>query len=444
MSTDGSAVGSGFSPCIPAASTSALLPDHLGFLNELLAAINGAPADSKVGVALISLECVSRIDGMMGYLAGDSLCTQVAGILGQALKREDKVFRVGRNELVCLLNSLPTEAHAILAAHKILHTLNTSVCVEGSYFYSTPFVGIAIGSGENCDGDAILRQANVAMQEGKRRKDRFAVYETRMDAPCLLQFQLQTDLRHAISENTLEVYFQPKLDLRSGLIVGVESLARWAHPSKGAIPPDKFIPVAESSGFISDLTMRVLNSSMCHYDAMRAGTTLMNLAVNLSAHDLQESHFPEVIQQMLSIWNVPAGSLTLELTETAVMEEDAIYGISLERLKETGVRLSIDDFGTGYSSMSRLRNLPVDELKLDMSFVKNMLTSSPDERIVRSMITLAHELGLLVVAEGVEDLATLQRLKEFGCDLVQGYYVSKPLNPEKIIDFLAAWKGLPE
>ncbi|MDP1898444.1 MAG: EAL domain-containing protein, partial [Sulfurimicrobium sp.] len=142
-------------------------------------------------------------------------------------------------------------------------------------------------------------------------------------------------------------------------------------------------------------------------------------------------------------WNVPANSLTLELTETAVMEDDAMYGKSLERLKETGIRISIDDFGTGYSSMSRLRDLPIDELKLDMSFVKNKRTSFSDEKIVRSMIALAHDLELLVVAEGVEDQATLQHLKELGCDLVQGYHVSKPLDSEGIVDFLAGWKGLP-
>jgi len=325
-----------------------------------------------------------------------------------------------------------------------LRTLNTSVCIDESYFYATPFVGIALGSKENLDGDAILRQANVAMHEAKRSRDRFTVYDAKLDAPYLLQFKLQNDLRNAITENALDVHFQPKLDLLSGKIVGVESLARWEHASEGAISPGKFIAVAEASGFVSDLTMRVLNSALCHYDAMRAVSADVHLAINLSANDLQEIHLSEVIQQMLGIWNVPASSLTLELTETAVMEDDAMYGESLERLKKTGVRLSIDDFGTGYSSMSRLRSLPVDELKIDMSFVKGMLTSSQDERIVRSMIGLAHDLGLQVVAEGVEDLATLRRLKELGCDLVQGYYVSKPLDTEKIVDFLAAWKGLPE
>lgn len=420
-----------------------LLPDHLDFLAELAAVLGSVSSDSKVGVALVSLDCVARIDGMMGYRAGDSLCAQVAGMLSQALKPEDRIFRVGRNEMVCLLSSLPSEAHAVLAAHKILHTLDTSLCIDGAYFYATPFVGIAIGSKENGDADAILRQANVAMHEAKRRMDRFAIYEAILDAPRLMQFQLQTDLRNAIAENALDVYFQPKLDLRSGLISGVETLARWEHSSKGAISPVRFIPVAESSGFISDLTMRVLNSALCHFDAMQAVSAHLHLAVNLSPKDLQERHLPEVIQQMLGIWNVPANSLTLELTETAVMEDDAMYGKSLERLKETGIRISIDDFGTGYSSMSRLRDLPIDELKLDMSFVKNMRTSFSDEKIVRSMIALAHDLELLVVAEGVEDQATLQHLKELGCDLVQGYHVSKPLDSEGIVDFLAGWKGLP-
>lgn len=444
MSEEKAQAGAEAASCDRVADDSFHLPDHLGFLTELVTALNQTPGSTKVGIALVSLDCVVRIDGMMGYRAGDSLCTQVAEMLIQALKPEDGVFRVGRNELVCLLRKLPSEAHAVLAAHKILRTLNTSLCIDGTYFYATPFVGIAIGSKESGDGDTLLRQANVAMHEAKRRKDRFAVYEAELDAPRLIQFQLQTDLRDAIAENALDVFFQPKLDLRTGLITGAETLARWQHLSKGAISPDKFILVAESSGFISDLTMRVLNSALRHYEAMQAVSPHFHLAVNLSAKDLQESHLPEVIQQLLGMWNVPAESLTLELTETAVMEDDAIYGESLERLKETGIRLSIDDFGTGYSSMTRLRDLPLDELKLDMSFVKNMLTSPPDERIVRSMITLAHDLELLVVAEGVEDFATLQRLKEFGCDIAQGYFISKPLNSAGIVDFLSSWKGLPE
>lgn len=425
----------------PARGFPGLVPDHLGFLAELAAALNGAPAASRVGIALVSLDCVDRIDGMMGYRAGDAFCAQAAGLLRQALKPGDGVFRVGRNELACLLRSLPGESHAVLAAYKILRTLSTSLCVEGSYFHATPFVGIVVGGDGSNDGDAILRQANVAMHEAKHRKDRFAIYETRLDAPRLIQLQLQTDLRHAIAENALGVNFQPKLDLRTGLIAGVESLARWEHRHRGQTSPAEFIPVAEASGFISDLTMRILNAALCHYGPMQAASAGLHLAVNLSAKDLREHHLPEAIGQMLGVWNVPADHLTLELTETAVMEDDTMSGESLERLKETGIRLSIDDFGTGYSSMSRLRNLPVDELKLDMSFVKNMLASPADERIVRLMITLAHDLDLIAVAEGVEDLATLQRLKEFGCDQVQGFYVSKPLAPEQAVDFLAVWKN---
>ena len=420
------------------------LPDHLEFLTELAAAPGVALEDSKIGIALISLECVSRIDGLMGYRAGDSFCDQVAGLLNHALKSGDNVFRVGRNDLVCLLRNLPSETHAVLAAYKILRTLSIPLCIDGYYFDASPFVGIAIGTKENKDADEILRQANVAMHEAKKKNDRFAIYEAKLEAPRLLQFQLQADLRNAVAENTLEVYFQPKLDLHTGLIVGVESLARWNHPTEGAIPPDRFIPIAESSGFITDLTMRVLNTALRHYDAMRGVSPHLHMAVNISPKDLPEKHLPELIHQMLGVWNVPADCLTLELTETAVMEDDIIYGEALSSLKAIGIgiRLSIDDFGTGYSSMSRLRNLPVDELKLDMSFVKNMLTSSRDEWIVNSMIALAHDLKLVVVAEGVENLATLQRLKELGCDQVQGYYVSEPLSSEKLIDFLANWKGL--
>ncbi len=414
------------------------LPDHLGFLAELDAALRGPDSGSAVGVALVSLECIGRVDGMLGYRAGDALCTQAIGLLRQALKAGDSVRRIGRNELACLLRRLPSAGHGILAAHKILRALDQRLRVEGTQIHATPLVGISFGAAPACDGDSLLRQANVALCEARRNRDRYAIYDLNLDAPRLLQFQLQTALRNAVADNALDVQFQPKLDLRSGAIAGVESLARWSLPSKGDIPPSQFIPVAEAAGFISDLTLRMLNAALCRYDAMQAVASGLHVAVNLSPTDLQDRQLPEVVRQALGAWGVPPDRLVLELTETAVMEDDAVCGASLERLKETGIRLSIDDFGTGYSSMSRLRNLPLDELKLDMSFVSNLLSSPRDERIVRSMIALAHDLGLTVVAEGVEDGATLQRLREFGCDLVQGYYVSRPLGPDQMVEFLAA------
>ncbi len=422
---------------------SILLPDHLGFLNELDAII-GIADGPQLGIALISLDCVSRIDGLLGYRDGDLFCVEVAHLLGQALKEGDRVFRVGRNELVCLLRRVPSETHAVLAAYKILRTLNTSLSVDGRYFDASPFVGIAIVAKENKDANEILRQANIAMHEARQKKNRFAIYDGKLDALRLNQFQMQSDLRVAITNNELEVCFQPKVDLRSGRVAGVESLVRWRHPTKGDIPPEDFVPLAEASGFISELTMRVLHLSLSHYEAMRAVSDHLHIAVNLSPTDFRESDLSEVIRQVLNVWNIPAESLTLELTETTVMEDDGMYDETFESLKQLGVQLSIDDFGTGYSSMSRLRNLPMNELKIDMSFVRHMLTYASDEWIVLSMIKLAHDLGLTVVAEGVEDMQTLRRLRDLGCDLVQGYFISKPLNAEDTLVFLANWKGFPE
>lgn len=416
------------------------LPDHLALLAELDGTLGRLGAQDRMGLALLSLECLTRIDGMLGYLAGDALCAAVAGLLQQALKPGDRVFRIGRGTLACVLGKLPSPGHAALAASRILRALDSRLSIEGSSLRATPRVGIVIGS-RGDDGNTLLRRAHVAMHGARRRHDHFAVYEPSLDEPYQIQFQLQNALREAIEDNSLTVCFQPKLHLRTDTIDSVETLVRWNHAAQGDIPPSRFIPVAEASGFISDLTLHVLNAALCDYAAISAVAENIQVAVNLSAKDLQERHLAEVVQQLLGTWNVPAARLTLELTETAMLEDEAVYVEALSRLRETGVRLSIDDFGTGYSSMSRLRNLPLDEVKLDISFVRNMLASPRDEHIVGSLIELAHNLGLSVVAEGVEDGATLQRLQEYDCDLVQGYWVSKPLLLDELVGFLGGWKG---
>lgn len=417
------------------------IPDHLGLLAKLDGMLGRLDGQGRMGLALLSLDCLARIDGMLGYLAGDVLCAEVAGLLRQALKPGDSVYRVGRAELACVLGKLTSPGHAVLAANRILRALDARLSVEGSFIRATPRVGIAIGE-RGDDGNTLLRRANVAMHEARRSHEHYAVYEPRLDEPNRIQFQLQNALREAIEDNSLAVSFQPKLHLRTNTIAAVETLVRWNHVARGDIPPSHFIPVAEASGFISDLTLRVLNAALRDYAAMSAVAENIQVAVNLSAKDLQERHLPELVQQLLGTWNVPAARLTLELTETAMLEDEAVYVDALSRLREIGVHLSIDDFGTGYSSMSRLRNLPLDEVKLDISFVRDMLASPRDERIVGSMIALAHDLGLSVVAEGVEDGATLQRLREYDCDLVQGYWVSKPLSLDELVAFLGGWKGV--
>ena len=416
------------------------MPDHLTFLAELNEVLRDREGASMVGVVLVSLECIAHIDGTLGYRAGDVLCCEISTLLAQALRPEDRVFRISRDELACILKRLPSEGHTILAAHKIVRTLNIRFRLDNdNEIHVSPFVGISLGSPGAQDADNLLRQANVASQEARRKLERFFVFDARLDEPRLRQMQLQSALRDAISRNLLELHFQPKLDLRSGLIAGAEVLARWTHPTTGSVPPAHFIPVAEASGLISALTLRVLNGALRRYDEMQTVSGDIKLAVNLSSQDLLNQDLPDVIAQTLSTWNVPPEKLTLELTETAVMDDWVICLPSLERLRETGIRLSIDDFGTGYSSMTRLRNLPVDELKLDISFVSGMLTSRMDDRIVNATINLAHDFGIEVVAEGVENEATLLRLQELGCDLIQGYFVSKPLPAEAFLEFIASY-----
>jgi EAL domain-containing protein (putative c-di-GMP-specific phosphodiesterase class I)/GGDEF domain-containing protein len=417
-------------------------PDHLGFLSELDAILLGSSAP-QLGVALISLDCVSQVDGALGYIAGDALCSQVVSLLRHALKAEDCIYRVGRNELACVFHRLPSETHAVLAAYKVLRTLSTPQCVQGYYFDVNPVVGITLASLESINADEMLRQANMATQQAKLKSERFAVYAPKLEVVRLEQLQLQAELRDAITQNKLEVYFQPKVDLQTGVIVGVESLVRWNHPTKGQIPPSVFVSLAESSGFISELTLRVLSLTLSHYQALHKVTESLHIAINLSPKDLRDSDFPDVMQTALNDWDIPADCVTLELVEATLMEDQGVHDESLEALQKMGLHLSIDDFGTGYFSMNRLRNLPVDEIKIDMSFVRHMLSYASDEWIVQSIIKIAHDLNIKVVAEGVEDTATLQRLKELGCDFAQGFCISPPLSPAEILTFLSEWKGLP-
>lgn len=423
-------------------SADLVIPDHLGFLSELDVMLLVSPT-AQFGVALITLDCVSQVDGVLGYRAGDALCAQAVDLLRHALKDEDCVYRVGRNELACLFHRLPSETHAVLAAYKVLRTLSTQLCVNGYYFDVSPIVGIALAAHGKQNADEMLRQANIAAQQAQQKNERFAIYAAKLEVARSEQFELQAELRDAITQDKLEVYFQPKVDLRTGAIAGVESLVRWNHPSKGYIAPLVFVNLAESSGFISELTMRVLDLTLGHYQALHTVASSLRIAINLSPKDLRDSDFPGVMQTALNNWRIPADCVTLELLEATLMEGEGRHDESLGCLKEMGLHLSIDNFGTGSFSMSRLRNLPVDEIKIDMSFVRHMLTYASDEWIVQSIIKIAHDLNLKVVAEGVEDTATLQRLKDLGCDFAQGYCISRPLSAAEIVTFLSDWKGLP-
>ena len=296
-------------------------------------------------------------------------------------------------------------------------------------------IGLALFPDHGADAETLLRRADIALYDAKADHLGVAMYQPGRDEVHLRQLQLMTDLRQAIERRELHLQFQPKVDVASSRVVHVEALLRWTHATLGEVSPDEFIPLAEHSGFIHELTRHVLNEALrCNSEWRRQGVDL-GLAVNLSAMDLMDADLPDFLQDCLRRHGVPAGKLILELTEGALMR-DVDYAVRmLQRLREGGVRVAIDDFGTGYSSLAQLKRMPVDELKIDKSFIMQLVEGSDDAVIVRSTIELGHNMGLSVIAEGVENDGAMALLRSYHCDMVQGYLFSPPLHEADLLDW---------
>jgi EAL domain-containing protein (putative c-di-GMP-specific phosphodiesterase class I)/GGDEF domain-containing protein len=391
-----------------------------------------------LGLAVINLDFISRVDGSYGYEVGDQLLRALALRLRDALPEADILGEVSRTELACLFPALPSQGHLRLAIGKVQRTLEEPALVGGHQIYPQPRIGVSFRAGAAPDAPFLLRESNLAMHGAQRRQDRVAYYDEKLSGLERLYYELQSELLHAIEENELMLYFQPLLDLRSGRILGSEALLRWNRPGKGFISPDKVVLVAERTGLIRPLTAWICNIAVRHCGELLSQGLDVSVSVNISIQNLAEPELPALISRALRLWNVPPRNLILELTETAMMEETPGSIEALNTLKDLGLKLAMDDFGTGYSSMARLKELPLDELKIDMRFVRDMFTSHKDEKLVHSMIELAHGLEMYVVAEGVETREATERLREMGCDVIQGYHLSKPLPPDQYVEFLRA------
>jgi len=415
-----------------------LIPNHLICLDALDNILQTAAVQSRpVGVCLLWLDCVYRIDTTFGYRAGDTACVNAIAQLKNILKSEDQIFRIGRSEVAFLLPTLSNAAQAILAGHKIIRTLNDHATQDPQALHSEPYLGIALFPDHGQDADSLLRRANIALREARLQKESVFLYDNEADTAMQLQLQLQTDLRHALDGNFLTLHHQPQVDLRTQRVAGIEALSRWHSPARGNVSPALFIPAAEAAGLMHRLTQQILNIALREFQTLRSTHQELNLSINLSAQNLTQSELPALLMQAFSTWDIPAAQVVIEITETAIMDDQRARATTLEHLKEIGVKLAIDDFGTGYSSLARLKHLPVDELKIDVSFIRHMLQDIRNENIVRSIIDLAHHLNLRVVAEGVEDEATLQRLAEMDCDIAQGFYLSPPLPLAQLQSWLA-------
>ena len=402
------------------------LPNRTLFQDRTSVALRAAGrSGATVAVLLLDLNRFKEVNDTLGHQYGDHLLLQVADRLRESLRDADSVARLGGDEFAILLpisgwgEALAATERVGAALHEPFSMYDIALDVDAS-------IGIALAEPGD-DVETLLRHADVAMYEAKAAHHPFARYEASRDDNNLSRLVLLGDLRRAIAEHELTLYYQPKVNSGTGELSSVEALIRWQHPTLGWLQPDEFIPLAESTVTIHALTAEVLRLALTQAREWVDAGRPIPVSVNISARSLLHAAFPAQVRELLYAHGVPPHLLTLELTETAVMTDRDLALTVLQALDSMAVSLSIDDFGTGYSSMSYLKTLPVKELKIDRSFVMGMADDPDSAVIVRSAVNLGHNLGMTVVAEGVQDGMTQRKLADMGCDLVQGYHICRPL-----------------
>jgi diguanylate cyclase (GGDEF)-like protein len=393
------------------------------------------------GLAVVVLDLIDfkEVNDTLGHQIGDQVLCEVSGRLAGATAPGDLVARLGGDEFAVLLPGIERADDAYATGLRLRSALAQPIRVNGVSIEVGVSIGMCLAPDHGDVARILLTRADAAMYEAKSTGTGLHLYEPGLERTISPQrLALASELRRAITSDELEVFVQPVVALPTRRVVGVEALVRWRHPQQGLLQPDTFIGLAERTGLIGVLTTSVLTRAIDQCGRWRRSGHELSVAVNLSARGILHDGLTETVAHLLAAHDVPADALTLEITESAVVGRPARALTVLRRLRELGVRLSLDDFGTGYSSLSYLRELPVQAVKIDKSFVSGMLTQDSDATIVRSIIDLARNLGLEVVAEGVEDRAACDRLAALGCDLVQGYYLAPPMTPGRFEQWLGA------
>lgn len=409
------------------------VPNRRALLRRADELLNGG---TPLVLALIDLDHFKRINDELGHAAGDQMLRQAAHRLSSVLQPGELLGRLGGDEFA-LLATLPTNAHTDARMQQLGVDLTTvltpPVDVSGFAIHISASIGLTTSRPGHSEGDVneLLRQADAAMYEAKASHGAAVTYDSnRHDSHG--QLRLLEELRTALLERQLVLHYQPQVHVATGQLAGVEALVRWQHPTRGLLAPAHFVGLAETQGLMRHLTDQVLEQAVTQLATWHAAGTSVRMSVNLSGSNLLDTALPDRISHLLAHHHVPPDLLVLEVTETVLVNDSDTSNHVLQALSDLGVGLSIDDFGTGWSSLAYLRRLPVDELKLDASFTRDLLTDPKTAAIVASTITLALDLGLRVVAEGVEDQATLEHLTTLGCDHTQGYWHARPLPPDDL------------
>ncbi|MER5934442.1 bifunctional diguanylate cyclase/phosphodiesterase [Streptomyces sp. NPDC002054] len=414
------------------------LPNRQWLLERAWTALDEAERlGTRSALVLIDMDRFRAVNDTLGHLAGDRLLLQIAERLRQALPQEAEVARLGGDEFAVLLPTTDSTTSAQRVARHLVADLGSPLDLDGLTLVLEASAGLAVFPDHALDAEGLLRRADVAMYQAKRDRTGVEVYESKRDSNTPDRLGLLGDLRRALDASEVELHYQPKVRF-DGQVAGLEALVRWVHPERGRVSPDEFIAIAETSGLMPHLTEYVLETALAQVARWRAQGLKVPVAVNVSPRDVHTPGFAGAVAARLARHGVPAGALQLEITEHVLLEDPQRAADTMAGLTGHGVKMSLDDFGTGYSSLVHLRRLPVSELKIDRSFVARLAVDAQDAEIVRCTVDLAHSLGLLVVAEGVEDDETWERLRDLGCDAVQGWLVAAAMPPQEATAWLLA------
>jgi diguanylate cyclase (GGDEF)-like protein len=413
------------------------LPNR-AYLQRRLGTVLDDVADGRTtsaAIMILDLDGFKEVNDTLGHQQGDLLLVEVGERLRMAVGPSGLVARLGGDEFAVLLEDAD-EDRATRVGRRVLRSLEHPIALEGMAVEVGGSLGLALAPAHAGDPAGLLKRADVAMYDAKSSTRGLRVYDAELDSNDVSRLSLVAELRTALNNGQVEVHVQPQARTASGDVRSVEALVRWQHPERGRISPDEFIPVAERSGLIGPLTTRVLDLSLAAVAGWRRKGVDLSIAVNLSSRSLLDADLVDEVSRLLRRHDVPPAQLTLEVTESSVMADPARATALLHELRGLGVRLSVDDFGTGYSSLSYLQRLPVDEVKIDRSFVTGLHDRAGDAAIVRAIVDLGRHLGLEVVAEGVEDQETWDLLAEMGCHIVQGWHLGKPMTPDALVPWL--------
>lgn len=405
------------------------LPNREKLYGDMETCFEQRNAEQISALLLIDLDRFKEINDTLGHNVGDRLLHMVGPRLAAEMSEiPGTVARLGGDEFAVFLPRIRSTHQAVVFGHRLLDALAQEFDLDGFCTQMSASIGIAIAPHQAQDHHALMRYADIAMYHAKSQMLGLSIYSPEYDPHSPKRLAMMGELGRAIRENQLCLYYQPKVILDEGRVYGFEALIRWIHPELGFVPPGDFIPIAEFTSLIHPLTAWVLEKSIEQCRQWHLQGLSLSVAVNLSARNLMDDNIPKLVERLLHKYQLPASRLELEITESSIMSDPTRALRVLQHLHDLGVHLAIDDFGTGYSSLAYLKRLPVQTLKIDNSFVRNMLEDLQDELIVNSTIHLAHNLGLTVVAEGVENQALLQRLQDMGCDEAQGFYIGRPMD----------------